>query len=214
MGEQRHVRVCAGCSITFITVQQDQFCSACMLIKEETARGIAEGEWPPYAPEDFDELDEWPAPPTNKELDDGLLIDPRIFTQDGWKTVELPTATYEDNWKTVTADELDKPATFEDAFSRIFDEAFTVLVDRQMDYGSTNIARQGIFGVYSRIAFDKVSRLGNLISGNIEHGEVVSYFAPEQGESVEDTLMDIMNYAAILVALKRGWWGVPLADDD
>lgn len=106
--------------------------------------------------------------------------------------------------------EPDWPRAFEDAFAIIFDEAFEVLVTRQQDYGPDNITQQGIFGVYSRIAFDKISRLGNLIGGTIDHGKVTSWFDPTAGESVEDTLFDVMNYAAILIALRRGQWGLPL----
>jgi hypothetical protein len=107
----------------------------------------------------------------------------------------------------------DWPRTFEDAFSVIYDQAFDILVERQTDYGSSNIDQQGVWGVYSRVAFDKISRLGNLIGGKIENGRMTSWFESEAGESIEDTCIDVMNYAAILIALKRGQWGLPLRKD-
>lgn len=102
------------------------------------------------------------------------------------------------------------PRAFEDAFAIIFDQAFDILVTRQQDYGPDNIEAQGIFGVYARLAYDKLARLGNLVGGKIEHGKVTSWFDTTAGEGVEDTLFDVMNYAAILICLKRGQWGLPL----
>jgi hypothetical protein len=106
----------------------------------------------------------------------------------------------------------DTPKYFEDAFSRIFDQAYDLLVEKQEAYGPENVRELGFYGVFSRLASDKVNRLRNLMNGTLENGKISIDWADTNDESVEDTLLDIANYALILVALQRGWWGLPLAD--
>lgn len=105
--------------------------------------------------------------------------------------------------------------TFEGVFQDIFDEAFELLVERQMKYGSTNIAQQGMWGVLTRIADDKISRLKRSFNGSIRSGQIVldEITDREADDTFEDACLDVMNYAAILLALKRGLWGKPLAAD-
>jgi hypothetical protein len=107
----------------------------------------------------------------------------------------------------------DAPRWFEDAFSRIFDQAYDLLVEKQEAYGPENVRELGFYGVFSRLASDKVNRLRNLMNGTLANGKISIDWADTNDESVEDTLLDIANYALILVALQRGWWGLPLADD-
>lgn len=105
--------------------------------------------------------------------------------------------------------------TFEDTMMALYEEAFALLVDRQRKYGPENVRRLGFFGVFSRLSFDKIERVKRALNGRIVNGEVEidlsgSDFADE---SLEDALLDIINYGVILLAVKRGLWGRPLADD-
>ena len=69
--------------------------------------------------------------------------------------------------------------------------------ERGVKYGPGNIAEFGDFGAVVRMS-DKFARLRNLyVEGS--GGDV-------RDESVEDTLMDIANYAIIILAWRRGLW--------
>lgn len=104
--------------------------------------------------------------------------------------------------------------TFEDVFEKIYKEAFTLLVDKQRRYGDSNIEQLGLHGVISRIAHDKTARAKKFLNGKIESGVVVLDELPDgQGESMEDTLLDIANYALIAVSLLRGEWGRPMREE-
>lgn len=104
--------------------------------------------------------------------------------------------------------------TFEDTFQGIYDEALDLLIDRQRKYGPNNITQQGMWGVLTRIADDKIARLKRAFNGTLVNGEIVLDAIPEgdSDDTFEDACLDVMNYAAILLALKRGEWGRPLAD--
>ena len=105
------------------------------------------------------------------------------------------------------------PETFEDVFSEIYKEAFTLLVDKQRRYGDANIEQLGLHGVVSRIAHDKAARAKKFLNGKIESGIVILDEIPDgQDESMEDTLLDIANYALIAVALLRNEWGRPMRE--
>jgi len=106
-----------------------------------------------------------------------------------------------------------QPNTFQDVFAGIYKEAFDLLVERQKKYGPKNIADQGLFGIYTRIANDKMSRVQRSLNGTIDHGVIsLTIDAEFEDESFEDALLDIANYALIMIALKRGLWGKPLDD--
>jgi hypothetical protein len=104
--------------------------------------------------------------------------------------------------------------TFEQAFQEIYDEAFKLLCDKQARYGNSNIEQLGLHGVISRIAHDKIARAKKFLNGRIVGGQVfLNEMDDDQEESLEDTLLDIANYALIAVALRRGKWGRPLKVD-
>lgn len=70
------------------------------------------------------------------------------------------------------------------------------LLDRKArDYGPGNINAFGDLGVLVRMS-DKIERLKNLYKSS----------ATPQVESVDDTWIDIMNYAAIAIAYRRKQW--------
>ena len=99
--------------------------------------------------------------------------------------------------------------TFQETFREIYSEAFGLLVQRQAKYGDLNIQQLGLYGVLSRVANDKVSRVMKSMNGQIVDGKVLLDPIKEEhaDEVFEDALLDIANYALIAIALKRGVWG-------
>lgn len=90
----------------------------------------------------------------------------------------------------------DPPASFQQMFSMIFSEATVLMASKQAAYGPGNIADFGELGVLIR-ANDKVRRLKHLL---FENGTATN------DESVDDSWRDLLNYAAIAIAVRRGWW--------
>jgi hypothetical protein len=76
-------------------------------------------------------------------------------------------------------------------------ELVLLLDKKQQDYGSKNISAFGELGVLIRVN-DKVERLKNLLKA--------ANPAEVQNESIEDTWMDIANYAMIATLIRRGQW--------
>lgn len=104
--------------------------------------------------------------------------------------------------------------SFEAEFQKIYSQAFSLLVLKQRRYGNSNIEQLGLHGVISRISFDKVSRALKFLNGRVVDGKVeLDPLDSGNDESLEDTLLDIANYALIAVAIKRGVWGKPLEDE-
>jgi hypothetical protein len=79
----------------------------------------------------------------------------------------------------------------------LMSELEELMHERGIKYGPGNIAEFGDFGVLVRMA-DKMARLRNLYV-NGAGGDV-------RDESVEDSLMDVANYAMIMLAWRRGLW--------
>jgi hypothetical protein len=108
----------------------------------------------------------------------------------------------------------DDDQTFEKVFSKIYNEAYDLLCEKQARYGDSNIEQLGLHGVISRIGNDKVARAKKFLNGKIVNGQVVLDPIPySDDESLTDTLLDIANYALIAVALNRGLWGAPMERD-
>lgn len=84
----------------------------------------------------------------------------------------------------------------------ITSELEEVLFKKHEDYGPMNIAGAPggpMNGLRVRM-YDKLARLNNLI----DSGDTPNY------ESLEDTLLDLANYAIIGILVQRGQWeGVP-----
>ena len=102
-----------------------------------------------------------------------------------------------------------------DELMKNFDDAYNLWCKKQSDYGDSNIRlglnlsslssenslnnRLAQLGVVIRMN-DKICRLVNLYKkDNIESSAVK--------ESIEDTSIDIMNYANMLMVLRSGKWG-------
>jgi len=87
---------------------------------------------------------------------------------------------------------------FKDDAAPIYNELFEILVKKQVDYGPLNIwnAPGGATnGLMVRMS-DKLERLKNLIYNSIE----------PNNEALEDSFVDIANYAVIAMMVERGIW--------
>jgi hypothetical protein len=80
-------------------------------------------------------------------------------------------------------------------FLRVSGEAIALCCEKQRAYGPGNIPAFGVLGVLVRLN-DKVERLKNLINSGQD----------PQEETIEDTLLDLVNYSMIGIAVRRGWW--------
>jgi hypothetical protein len=84
----------------------------------------------------------------------------------------------------------------------ILGELTTIMVRKHEDYGPMNIAGAPggpMNGLRVRM-YDKLARLNNLV----DTGDTPNY------ESIEDTLLDLANYAIIGLLVQRGQWeGLP-----
>ena len=90
------------------------------------------------------------------------------------------------------------PKTFQDGVDLVLNDLRQVLLKKQADYGYQNITDFGEYGCLVR-ANDKISRLKNL-------GKKV---APNF-ESIEDSWVDLANYAIIALMLRRKVFELPL----
>ena len=92
----------------------------------------------------------------------------------------------------------EKPITeFEKRYQCIVIDARIIADNKYHDYGPDNISALGEKGVFVRI-HDKVSRLKRLVWEDRE--------THAADESVEDTYLDLLNYAIYGLLLHRGQW--------
>ena len=97
------------------------------------------------------------------------------------------------------------PQAFQRYFRQLSHEAWSTLIQRQEAYGPTNIEQLGVYGVFSRIACDKMGRIANSLSGELREGKLEvdpGWF----NEGTRDALIDIANYALIMISLGEGKW--------
>ena len=73
-------------------------------------------------------------------------------------------------------------------------ENVATLDRKQRDYGSRNISEFGEFGILMRV-WDKICRLKNLMGKE-----------NPQNESIDDSWLDMANYALIAILVRRGIW--------
>lgn len=92
--------------------------------------------------------------------------------------------------------------TFEEAIDFVREKSKQVLISKQKDYGPGNILAFREVGVLVRV-YDKVERLRNLLVNNRE----------PSNESLDDTWLDIENYATIARMLRAGIFELPLAEE-
>lgn len=90
------------------------------------------------------------------------------------------------------------PIYFAEAVEQVFDQLEEVLLSKHRDYGPSNIANAPggpLYGLQVRI-HDKVARINHLLDKGV---------GPEN-ESLEDSFLDLANYAAIAVLVLRKQW--------
>ena len=89
-----------------------------------------------------------------------------------------------------------------DDLQQIFLHLHTIMLKKHADYGPLNIsgAPGGPMNGLRVRMYDKMARLNHLT----ETGDTPNY------ESIEDTLIDLANYAIIGLLVQRGQWeGIP-----
>lgn len=90
-------------------------------------------------------------------------------------------------------------------FKSIIEGMYRLHLDKNQDYSPMNILATGFIGVVTRL-WDKMARLMNLTGFDIRRGTLNVAKEPKN-ESIDDTLLDMANYAVIALILKRGKWG-------
>jgi hypothetical protein len=95
-----------------------------------------------------------------------------------------------------------KLSVFQDPNEELVNQISTILVKKQKDYGSENIARFGRIGLLVR-SHDKVARLENLLGQGKN----------PQNESMVDNFIDVIGYSAIGIMWERGWFMLPLLEE-
>lgn len=116
-----------------------------------------------------------------------------IELEDGYIQPERKIATE----YLVQVNEPNLDLALESRFHSILDRALEVWRDRQAKYGPTNIAATGALGCYVR-ANDKLARLSMVYLKGL--GTSAS------DESVADSWLDLLNYAAMGLMCHEGTW--------
>lgn len=75
-----------------------------------------------------------------------------------------------------------------------------ILIRKQRDYGSNNIMKFGVMGIMFRM-YDKVARLNNLLEKSFGNVSAAMTGNSVKGESIIDTLIDIVGYSTIALML-------------
>ena len=91
-----------------------------------------------------------------------------------------------------------EPESFDDKAHWVYEEAKTVLIQKQHDYGPKNIAFSPggpVNGLRVRM-HDKLSRINNLVESGVD----------PKHESLRDSFLDMMNYSAIGLMVLDGDW--------
>ena len=87
---------------------------------------------------------------------------------------------------------------------KIMQECLQILLKKHKDYGPLNIAHApgGAMNGLTVRMYDKLARISHLCS---DKNDTPNY------ESIEDSLIDLVNYATIGILVQRGLWeGIPL----
>lgn len=87
---------------------------------------------------------------------------------------------------------------------KIMQECLQILMKKHKDYGPLNIAHApgGAMNGLTVRMYDKLARISHLCS---DKNDTPNY------ESIEDSLIDLVNYATIGILVQRGLWeGIPL----
>ena len=100
-----------------------------------------------------------------------------------------------------------------DALMNNFDRAYDLWTRKQNDYGDSNI-RLGLdlnSSSSERSQNNRLAQLGGVIRMNDKISRLINLYKKDLesavDESIEDTALDIMNYANMLMVLKSNKWG-------
>ena len=99
-----------------------------------------------------------------------------------------------------------------DALMNNFDRAYDLWTKKQNDYGDSNI-RLGLdlSSSSERSQNSRLAQLGVVIRMNDKISRLINLYKKDGvtaiDETIEDTALDIMNYANMLMVLKKGKWG-------
>ena len=88
--------------------------------------------------------------------------------------------------------------TFDNAVNEVFRDAEMLLLRKHLDYGPTNISQSPggpLNGLRVRM-WDKLARINHLVDSG----------ATPENESLRDSFVDLMNYAAIAQLVLDGDW--------
>ena len=94
--------------------------------------------------------------------------------------------------------------TKDEAIQRIVEDCLTILHNKGNDY-QDDITPLGMRGCFANL-FRKVMRLKSLIWDERE--------AAVEDETLEDTILDLINYGIITELLRRGEWTLPWEDPE
>jgi hypothetical protein len=86
----------------------------------------------------------------------------------------------------------------------VMEQCLQILLKKHKDYGPLNIAHApgGAMNGLTVRMYDKLARISHLCSNK---NDTPNY------ESIEDSLIDLVNYATIGILVQRGLWeGIPL----
>jgi hypothetical protein len=95
----------------------------------------------------------------------------------------------------------EQTAAFEDIIQNMLD----TYKMKMEDYSPWNMKGTGELGAITRL-WDKTARLMNLMGFDIGTGKFSALKDPKN-ESIDDTLLDLANYAIITMILRKGKWG-------
>lgn len=90
-------------------------------------------------------------------------------------------------------------------FERILVDMLATYELKMNDYSPWNMKGTGEIGAVTRL-WDKTARLMNLMGFDIGTGKFTALKDPKN-ESIDDTLLDLANYAIITMILRKGKWG-------
>ncbi len=129
------------------------------------------------------------------------------YYQDQYKPMSIPPFSPMSNLLRLAA-ELGLKTELAAAILPVVIENLQLLDRKQQDYGPANLIKFGAFGVVVR-ANDKMERIINLMKQRHEQGAL-----DVKNEAVQDSMLDLANYALIAYVLETGKWGAPPAKID
>ena len=107
------------------------------------------------------------------------------------------------------------PRTWEGAVDVCLAEMRSIMLARQRKYGKRNVSEQGLYGIVTRGAADKVARILQALNGRVVNGRVaLDPITDAADESFDDGLVDAANYFGVIARMvHKGWWDLPYGDE-